>query len=31
LFNTDAALLAEGINDLNLNRLATLVRQYQSG
>jgi len=30
LFNTDAALLAEGINDINLSRLAALVRQYQS-
>ncbi len=29
LFNTEAALTAEGINDFNLKRLANLVRKYQ--
>jgi cation transport protein ChaC len=30
LFNTDAALTAEGINDFSLKRLANLVRHYQN-
>lgn len=30
LFNTDAALTAEGINDFSLKRLADLVRHYQN-